>query len=94
MAGEDWTFWLNMTNLALGVITVLALLVVGAAIGWELCARKQHKPNAMDNIDQELRTMLELESHRLSMSEWGTPTDVGEPVDAEPQLSHHHQHRK
>ncbi len=24
MAGENWTFWLNMTNFALGIITLVA----------------------------------------------------------------------
>jgi hypothetical protein len=33
MAGENWTFWLNMTNFALGIITLLALVVVFGAVG-------------------------------------------------------------
>ncbi len=42
MAGENWTFWLNMTNFALGIITLLALLVVFGAVGWDLMVRKVH----------------------------------------------------
>ena len=28
MGGENWTFWLNMTNFALGIVTLLAVVVV------------------------------------------------------------------
>ena len=40
MAAENWTFWLNMTNFALGIVTLLALLVVFGAVGWDLLVRK------------------------------------------------------
>ena len=36
MAGENWTFWLNMTNFALGIVTLLAVLVVAEAVSWDL----------------------------------------------------------
>ena len=33
MAGENWTFWLQMTNLAMGVIVLLAVVpVVGSVV--------------------------------------------------------------
>jgi len=56
MAGENWTFWLNMTNFALGIITVLALLVVFGAAGWDLLVRKAHID--LTTLDGELRAML------------------------------------
>jgi UPF0716 family protein affecting phage T7 exclusion len=40
MSGNNWTFWLNMANFALGVFTLLALLVVLVAVGQALLARK------------------------------------------------------
>ena len=40
MFGDNWTFWLNMANFALGIFTLLALLVVLVAVGWDLFARK------------------------------------------------------
>ena len=40
MSGDDWTFWLNMANFALGTFTLLALLVVLVAVGRALLARK------------------------------------------------------
>lgn len=40
MSGDNWTFWLNMANFALGIFTLLALLVVLVAVGRALLARK------------------------------------------------------
>ena len=64
MAGENWTFWLNMTNFALGIITLLALLVVFGAVGWDLLVRKVHTARArggldLSTLDDELRAMLQ-----------------------------------
>ena len=48
MAGENWTFWLNMTTFALGMVTVLALVVVFSVVCWDLSgpqgARSAHRP--------------------------------------------------
>ena len=88
MAAENWTFWLNMTNFALGIITVLALVVVFYAVGWDLLVRKIHKARESDqldlrNIDAELRAMLHGGSHSLSVPGLGlTMADGGEPVEA------------
>ena len=41
MFGIDWndqTLWLNVTNVALGVVTVTALLVASIAVARELAA--------------------------------------------------------
>ena len=39
MFGVNWsdpqTLWLNITNLALGVVTLSAVLIVVGAVGWE-----------------------------------------------------------
>jgi len=82
MAGENWTFWLNMTNAALGVITVLALLVVLGAAGWEVWARMARKARATGALGGPLRAMLEAEPHSLSVPGLGlTMADGGERVE-------------
>jgi|SRR3974390_1389075 len=84
MAAENWTFWLNMTNFALGLVTVLALLVVFGAVGWDLLVRKERKPRAVDlsSIDAELRAMLHGGSHSLSVPGLGlTMADGGEKLE-------------
>ena len=50
MAGENWTFWFNLTNFALGVITILAVLVVFAAVGWDLFGLWLHKARRADRV--------------------------------------------
>ena len=94
MAGENWTFWLNMTNFALGIITLLALLVVFAAVGWDLLVRKVHavrQPDIMDlsNMDADLRAMLHGGSHSMYEPGLGlTMADGGEKIEpAEPKAS-------
>ncbi|MGO9273407.1 MAG: hypothetical protein ACLQOO_24740 [Terriglobia bacterium] len=81
MAGENWTFWLNMTNIALGVITVLALLVVLGAVGWDLLARTVRKARETHSLGADLRAMLHADSHALSVPGLGlTMADGGERI--------------
>lgn len=86
MAGENWTFWLNMTNFALGMITVLALVVVFGAVGWDLLVRKVHHGRELgstdlNRFDEDLRAMLQ-GSHSLSVPGLGlTMADGGERVE-------------
>ena len=83
MAGENWVFWLNMTNLALGIGTLLALLVVGGAVGWELLARAARKTRETNNLDAEMWAMLHTESHTLSVPGLGlTMADGGEVIES------------
>jgi hypothetical protein len=86
MAGENWTFWLNMTNFALGIITLLALVVVFSAVGWDLLVRKVHTARArggldLSPLDGELRAMLQ-GSHSLYEPGLGlTMADGGEKIE-------------
>jgi hypothetical protein len=86
MAGENWTFWLNMTNFALGIITLLALVVVFGAVGWDFMVRKAKRAHSVEDInlntlDADLREMLR-GSHTLSVPGLGlTMADGGERVD-------------
>ena len=86
MAGENWTFWLNMTNFALGIITLLALVVVFGAVGWDLLVLKVHnarklRSTDLNRFDEDLRAMLQ-GSHSLSVPGLGlTMADGGERVE-------------
>jgi len=83
MAGENWTMWLNITNFGLGIVTLIALLVVFFAVGWDLLVRKVGRPPAVDlrNIDADLKALLQ-GSHSLSVPELGlTMADGGEPIE-------------
>jgi len=92
MAGENWTFWLNMTNFALGIITLLAVLVVTAAVSWDLLFQWLHKVRSGDAVDlrsinmqrliAEVRSEWGSDSHSLSVPGLGlTMADGGEKVD-------------
>jgi hypothetical protein len=77
MSNYDWVFWLNLTNIALGVVVVIAMAVVAYGIVWELWARHRKTSSA---VDREMKTMLHNEfSHSLAVPELGlTMADGGE----------------
>jgi len=81
MSNYDWVFWLNLTNIALGVVVVLAVLVVAYGVVRELVARRK-KARGLANFDLELQGMLHDESaHSLQVPELGlTMADGGEHV--------------
>lgn len=86
MAGENWTFWLNMTNFALGMVTVVALVLVFSSVGWDLIVRKVNRVRGVESInvrtlDADLRALLQ-GSHSLSVPELGlTMADGGERIE-------------
>ena len=87
MFGIDWndqTLWLNVTNVALGVVTLAALLVASIAVVRELAARRRHVRDA-SALDDELRTMLSAESpYAMQVPGLGlTMADGGEPLKQE-----------
>ena len=106
MAGEDWTFWFNMTNFALGIITLLAVIIVFAAVGWDLMGmwlRRVRLADSidlrtvdMDNITSELRSNWRTEPHTLSVPGLGlTMADGGEKIEpSEPKSSEEKPPRK
>lgn len=85
MAGENWTMWLNITNFALGMVTLAALLVVFFAVGWDLLVRKEGRaPKRVDlsNLDADLRELLQRGSHTLAVPGLGlTMADGGERIE-------------
>jgi hypothetical protein len=101
MAGEDWTFWFNMTNYALGMITLLAVLVVFGALGWDVVLLWLHKARRAERLDlqsagADLRAMWRSEPHSLSVPGLGlTMADGGERVEpSEPEASEEKKPRK
>ena len=87
MAGENWTFWFNMTNFALGIITVFAIVVVFGAVGWDLLLRKAPKPRAVNagdlaRFDAEIQSWFDAGPHSLSVPGLGlTMADGGEKIE-------------
>ena len=75
MFGVNWsdpqTLWLNITNLALGIVILAAVLIVIGAVGWELAFRRRRAGQAED-IDAELRSVFDAGHHISSMCPaWG-----------------------
>ena len=60
MPKDDWVFWLNVTNIALGAVVVVAVLILAYALVWELVIRsKKRRGLALrDEEVEELETML------------------------------------
>jgi len=80
----DWndpqTLWLNLTNIALGVVTVIAVCGAVGAVVWEL-ALKHRKAREADGLDAELKAMLDTSPHTFAVPGLGlTMADGGEPV--------------
>jgi hypothetical protein len=87
MFGIDWndqTLWLNVTNVALGVVTLAALLVASVAVATELAARHRHVRDAAA-LDDELRTIFGGDSpYAMQVPGLGlTMADGGEPLNPE-----------
>jgi hypothetical protein len=84
VSGEnDWTFWLNVTNAALGLVVLGAILIVCFAMFREFLRAKAPQPQTASGIDQELAAMMREESHRMLVPELGlTMADGGEKREA------------
>ncbi len=103
MAGENWTFWFNMTNFALGLITLLAVVVVFAAVGRDLFGLWLHKTDRTDlkslsfeKLSADLRAVWEGDPHTLAIPGLGlTMADGGEKVEtSKPEASEEKSPRK
>jgi hypothetical protein len=86
MPNDDWVFWLNLTNIALGLVVALAVLVTAYGLGWELVSRYK-KTRRVPNLDEELKGMVHGEfAHGLSVQGLGmTMADGGEPAKPLPE---------
>lgn len=89
MLDKDWTFWLMMTNYALALVSVVALLLVIGAVGWELLIRKTAKAPDLkykdwDSIATDWKAMLRADPHGLNIPGLGyTMADGGEERESE-----------
>ncbi|HTS04711.1 MAG TPA: hypothetical protein VMP68_03945 [Candidatus Eisenbacteria bacterium] len=91
MAGENWTMWLNITNFALGIVTLLAVVVVAGAVSWDLFfmwLRKARRGDVAEISGVNMqRLMAEVragwgDAHSLSVPGLGlTMADGGEKVE-------------
>jgi len=82
MFGIDWgnpqTLWLNLTNLALGIVTLLALVVLAGGIAQEVLARRR-KARELNAIDAEVRHLLHVPELGLTMADGGEPLQEQKP---------------
>ena len=87
MPNETWVYWLNITNLVLGIVVILAALVVGYGLVWEFVLRHKRARRAAANVDVEFQKMLQDEfSHSLPVPELGfTMADGGDMLKPPPQ---------
>ena len=76
----DWsdpqTLWLNVTNLLLGLATVLALGFVVVAIGREWILRRR-RAREIEGLDAELEHMLDVPELGMTMADGGEPRNEG-----------------
>jgi hypothetical protein len=81
MSNYDWVFWLNLTNIALGVIVVLAMLLVAYGVVWEVVMRHK-KQSGLRDMNAEMNSMLHDQfAHSFPVPELGlTMADGGEHV--------------
>jgi hypothetical protein len=86
MTNYDGVFWLNLTNIVLGIVVLLAVLVAGYGVAWELVSRRK-KAHSLDSLKMEMKAMWQNEhAHGLRVPELGmTMADGGEPTKSLPE---------
>ena len=75
------TYWLTITNIALGVVTLVCCVAVGFGIVQEL-ARKRKKSAALSRLDNEVADLVaSFDSHAFNVPGLGvTMADGGEEL--------------
>jgi len=84
MPKYDWVFWLNVTNIALGVVVILAVLLVVSAVVWETVSRHKKSGNVA-GLDKGLEDVLQ--DGRLVPGLGVTMADGGERINPLPEKS-------
>ena len=84
MFGINWsdpeTYWLNVTNAALGVVVLLCVAAVAFGVLQELYSRRKLRTNALDREVKDL--MSSFDGHAFDVPGLGlTMADGGEPID-------------
>jgi hypothetical protein len=80
------TYWLNVTNLLLGLITLVCVAAVAAGVIQELAARRK-KRTALAGLDAEVSELVTAfgDGHAFHSPALGmTMADGGEPIDGKP----------
>ena len=83
MPKDDWVYWLNVTNIVLGVVVFLAVLLVASALVWEIASRYK-KSRKVANLDEGLVAMLP--DGRLVPGLGVTMADGGDRINPLPEL--------
>ena len=60
MANYDWLFWLNLTNIALSIVVIVAGLAVAGGLVWELMTWHKNRRGSR-KLDEEMQAMLRKE---------------------------------
>lgn len=81
MAKQDWVFWLNVTNITLGVVVLVAVLGVAYAVIAEIVGKRRRALEAA-GVDDELAAMLKygraVPGLGVTMADGGDRIDTGE----------------
>ncbi len=81
MSSQDWTFWLMMTNYALALVTVIAVVLVAGAVSWDLIVKKAHHVHTIESVEADWEHMLR-SPHSFSVPGLGlTMADGGEKLE-------------
>jgi hypothetical protein len=84
MPKSDWVFWLNVTNIALGAVVILAVVLVMSAVIWEIVTRRKKSDDAA-GLGNGLEDVLQ--DGRLVPGLGITMADGGEPINPLPEKS-------
>ena len=84
MPKYDWVFWLNVTNITLGAVVILAVLLVVSAVVWEIATRRK-KSNEAVSLDKRLEDVMQ--DGRLVPGLGVTMADGGERINPLPAKS-------
>jgi hypothetical protein len=76
------TYWLTLTNIALGVVTLVCCIAVGVGIVQEIVARRR-KAAALNGLDREVADLMSTygDRHAFQLPTLGvTMADGGEEI--------------
>lgn len=75
------TYWLTVTNIALGVVTLICCAAVALGIFQELAAKRK-RSSAMSQIDHEVADLVaSYDGHAFNVPNLGlTMADGGDPI--------------
>ena len=77
------TYWLNLTNIALGIVTLICCLAVGFGVVQEIMARRK-KEAALCKLDHEVTDLVNAygDGHAFHVPQLGvTMADGGEELE-------------